>query len=480
MGKRKKGKGKGRKRQSAITRRDPGAKRSSGGAAEDGAPEDGDAEGGDAEDGELEADEGAADDRDSSDDSAAGGAGVSDDEADDAATEGELATAARDALDEEEHDDDRVGFPDGADWALPLVKLEHGWTWLETRMLFACLLSLTLVLCMWIGIRGMKEPLEAQIPAGTVFRALAGALILGAIARAATRGRLDLRKRNLITGAAILVGILTAKLWRGVGIAYFEGVLDWLQEGSVLTLFGGLNGISTRLTMLVALIGGSLAAASGTHISIDVVIRILPQRTRKPVTILGILATVAVCFAASWGTMDHLAITEFGAKIDAPASEKIGVVVDQLGDQAFVWRKQIGLDLSALPNVIQGVRWNDESRMTGRQWNAFLDEGGFNERFGAEKMANLRAPDTDLDASWQPFVIIPDHDTRGMLKHGMDLLWPVGFLMIGLRFLLRGLLLLVGHVRPRAESSDDEDDEAATKAATKAEPTEAVPTEEGA
>lgn len=438
MGKRKRGK----RKQPAITKRDPDAKkarrsdRAPGSAGhphpeeEDDAPE---------EDDEDAAAGAAPPERDDEDASA---------EADDEPDASD-AVAAKSAAPAER--EGHAGLPDGADWAAPLVKLEARWTWFETRLMFVSLIALTLVLCLWIGIRGMREPLNATIPAGTLWRALVGAAALGGASRFFTRNRMPEGRRNLVTCVAVVVGLLLAPTWRGVGIDYFEALNDWLQEGSSITLFHGLKGISTRLTMLVALLGGSLAAASGSHINIDVVIRLLPRALRKPVALTSGVATAVVCFCASWGFLDHIAITSFEAKLDATPGEKISAVTEDLGEQFFVWRKQVGLDVGAIPYVIQGKRWNDETRWTGGDWNTFLDEEGFVERYGAEEVAKIRAPENALAEPWQPFVVVPGDTTRGMLQDGMDLLWPVGFFMMGLRFLLRALLLLAGHIRIRIE-----------------------------
>src|SRR5690606_38768810 len=94
--------------------------------------------------------------------------------------------------------DDRIGLPTGAAWALPFVRFERRWTWLEVRVMFASLLALTLVLCAFFSMRGMKEPLEAAESAGTVFRALFGAAVLGGLSRLATRNRPD-KLRNIVT-----------------------------------------------------------------------------------------------------------------------------------------------------------------------------------------------------------------------------------------------------------------------------------------
>ncbi len=450
MAKRKRGKS--RRKQPAMTKRDPDAKkaRRSQRPSDDASDEETDEDEADDADEADSAEPEAPEDDDAADDDARDSSG--DDEADER-DDGAAAAASAAAPETEGH----AGLPEGAAWAAPLVKLEARWTWFETRLMFVSLLALTLVLCLWIGIRGMREPIDATIPAGTLWRALVGAAVLGGVARYVTKNRLPESRRNMVTGVAVVVGLLLAKAWRGVGIEYFEALNDWLQEGSSITLFHGLKGISTRLTMLVALLGGSLAAASGSHINIDVVIRLLPRHLRKPVALSSGLATALVCFCASWGFLDHIAITAFEAKLDATPSEKMTAVADDLGEQFFVWRKQVGLDFGALPYVVQGKRWNDPSRWKGSDWNAFLDEEGFVERYGAEEVAKIRAPEDALDAPWQPFVVVPGDSARGMLQDGMDLLWPIGFLMIGLRFLLRALLLYAGHVRIRIEGDSEEE-----------------------
>jgi len=216
------------------------------------------------------------------------------------------------------------------------VRFERKWTWLETRLLFVALCALALVLCFWFGVRGMQEPLETEAKAGWLWRALFGAGVLGTIARVATRGRTDERRRNLITGGAIVLGIALAKVWRGVGIGYFANVLDWLQEGSSLTLLGGLSGISTRLTMTVALIGGSLAAATAQHINIDVVLRFVPATFRRPAHIAGCVAAAVVCFVASAGFADFVALSGFNAPPESTTGQKVERVAEGMGEHFFL------------------------------------------------------------------------------------------------------------------------------------------------
>lgn len=355
-------------------------------------------------------------------------------------------------------DDDEELVLRGEAWAHPLVRLEHRWTSLETGMLTVALGLLVGTLCLWFAIRGMKDPVATGSPAGTVWRALVGMSVLGGLTRFAS-GKLgwEERQRSLATLGAIVVGALLAKSWRTVGIVYFENLLDWLQQGSSLSLFGGLKGISTRLTMLVSLIGASLACSTGTHINIDVVVRFIPKSWRKGAHQASLLGAAVVCLVSSWGFFDFIAVSSFRAKPEASAGEKVGHVAHELGHHLFALRKQLGLDLGALPTVLGGGRWNADERMNGAQWNAFLDESGYVERFGAEKVAGLRATSEELTQPRRPFVVLPDEATSGVLLHSMNLLFAVGFFMIGLRMLLRLLLVQSGHISLE-EEADPEDD----------------------
>ncbi|MEM9691905.1 MAG: TRAP transporter small permease subunit [Myxococcota bacterium] len=354
---------------------------------------------------------------------------------------------------------DGAAPPMAAAWGLPLVRLERAWSWAETRVMFVALMVLTVVLCVWLSMRGIKEPVDSTNGAGWVFRALVGAAVLGGLGRFVT-GRMGLeeQRRNQVTVTAVILGVVTAGAWRSVGIGYWNGVFDWLQQGSVFALFGGLKGLSTRLTMLVALIGASLAAAAGTHINIDVFVRLIPAQFRKFVAMVASLSAAAVCLVASWGFLDHIAIAEYGVGIDEKPAQKVEHVTEELDVMFFAFRKQLGFDLKALPVVIAGDDWNAKERFTGRDWNAFLAEEGYVERFGEEKVAPMRAPDSMLDEAWTPVVQIPEKTAQGFLLHGFDLLWPLGFLAIGLRFILRVLLIASGHVQVRLEGEEEDGD----------------------
>lgn len=362
--------------------------------------------------------------------------------------------------------------PEGAAWGKPLVRLERAWTFVESRLLFVVLMLLVLSMVGWVSLRGLAAPVGTESSAGTVFRALVGSAVLGTIARiAAGRAKgVGETKSAIVTTVAVLVGAAIAPLWRTVGIDRFDGILNWLQEGSNMTMLGGLRGVATRLTLLVALIGASLAAARSKHINIDVVLRFMRPGLRRVVHVLAAIATAAVCFGASWGFLDYISIEGFSQRPDAPAMEKVAGVRRASSMHWFVFRKQIALDLRALPDVVfRGVRWDAPSRMNGQAWNAWLDEAGFAERFSAEELAGLRAPESALAEPRVAIVSLPGENARGVLLQDTNLMWPIGLFLIGLRVLLRALLVVAGHasVEPDADEPD-EDDEPRAQAAEEA------------
>lgn len=366
--------------------------------------------------------------------------------------------------DEPDADEPETHHLAGADWARPLAKLDEMWTWFETRMMFVTLIALIGVLCVWIGLRGMQD---RNSIAGTYFRVLFGMGALGSVARFATNNRgLSEKQRTFATLGAMAVGAFFAKSWTHVGNDYFQGVLDWLQQGSSIALFGGLRGISTRLTMLVALIGGSLACATGTHINVDVIVRFAPKPMRKLAHVIAMVGASLVCLSASYGFFDFIAISGFHAAPEASLATKVAAVGEELGGDFFVLRKQLSLDVGAVSYVVSGKRWNSDERMNGRQWNEFVDTGGFAERYGAEKTASIKATAAELELPRRPFVIVPDGSAAGSLLEGLNLVFPMGFLMLGLRLLLRVALVFGGFLEPHLEGEGSGDDEEGAPDAT--------------
>ena len=372
----------------------------------------------------------------------------------------------------------------GARWADPISRFEVRWTWFEARLITFVLLWQLAALVSWVLLNGLSESVTQS--AGVVFRGALGGIVFGVAAWFGGR-KLNLGRRRAITLAALAVGLALAPLWRvGVqavlafekplpgtpagpppgGIArglaaldhrvvdYFDNIKGWLQGGSTLTLMGGLRGLGTRLTLWLALLGGSLATGAGKHIHIDVIFRFLPPKLRIPSAIINYSAAALVCTAGAWGFFDHIAIEYYGSRADDARGAKIANSMHQLGDHLFFTRKQIGLDLRSLPHVLKGERY--DRWMTAAEWNAWLDDAGFEDRFPAEQVKALHVP---ADAApHPPLVLSPSGENpSGMLAHTLGLVFPFGLLAIALRFLIRALLTLSGHLSPDPDEAHKED-----------------------
>jgi TRAP-type C4-dicarboxylate transport system permease small subunit len=338
----------------------------------------------------------------------------------------------------------------GAAWGEPLYRFDQAWTRFEQRLIVFVLLAELASLCAWVLLNDLTETTTKATTAhgggggssdGTIFRGILGAVAIGCAAWFATKKQpLKIRRGAAIGGA--LLGAVIAPAWAGLGTDYLENVKGWLQEGSTLTLMGGLRGVATRLTLWLALLGGSLATGSGRHIHIDLVYRLLPKQLRLPASLLGMLAAALVCFAGVWGFVDHIAINSFGSRAEDPAAQKIEKVAHGVGDNLFLLRKQIGLDLRTLPRVIGGAKY--DSWMSGKQWNDWVDDGGFGDRWPGDQVQSIKVPDDTTSHS--PLVLSPDGtNTRGVLVQALGLVFPFGLLAIALRFVLRAILTASGH-----------------------------------
>jgi hypothetical protein len=338
----------------------------------------------------------------------------------------------------------------GAAWGLPFVRADAAWTKWEMWLCAVVVLLEILVLSAWVGLKGLSTAAEGSSKAGLVFRALSGALILGLAAHFALKSQ----KQSIRSGATVaasVLGLLLAKKWGNVGVDWASNLLNWYQQASFLTLLGGLRGVGTRLTLLLTLLGGSLATAAGKHITIDLLTRYLRPKHRLPVVVTGWLGASIIVGIAAWGFFDHIAIDEFDARAEASAGEKVSAVTTKLGEHMFVARKQIALDLKTLPHVMKGERYSEW--MDSNAWNAWVDENGFAERYGADKAKLLK---TSGDMKKTPIVVVPEKgEPRGELVKAANLVFPIGLLIISLRFLLLCLLALSGHRRVDSEAHAD-------------------------
>lgn len=350
--------------------------------------------------------------------------------------------------------------PEGAAWGRPLVTLERRFTWFELRLLVAIILLLIASMVAWVSVLGLSSPVESQDSSGTLFRGFVGAVVLALISWGVSK-RMALSKQtsSLLGVAAIVLGFATAGLWRATGVEYFGHIKNWLQEGSTLTMFGGLRGVSTRLTIVLAFVGGSLAAASGKHINIDVALRFVTPKLKLPVFVIQNVATILFCVVASVAFFEYIAITNFNAKEETTRSEKAGIVAKAVSQDLFLMRRQLGFDLSSTPHVLGGGKWDDESRLNGRQWNDYLESSGYRDYFTPEQVEALKAPPDALDESRLALAIGPEGQPRNLLIRTMNLTFAVGFLFMAFRFLLRMLLVLSGHADIDAESDYDPEDD---------------------
>jgi TRAP-type C4-dicarboxylate transport system permease small subunit len=343
--------------------------------------------------------------------------------------------------------------PAGAAWGEPIARFEGRVTRFETKLITFVLLWQLAALVSWVILAGMSAPPGSGSSAGLVFRGAIGAVALGCLGYfATTRASLNVRRAAAVSG--LVVGLAIAGSWRAVGVDYFDNVKGWLQEGSTLTLMGGLRGLATRLTLWLALLGASLATAAGKHIHVDVIFRFLPVRLRKPAAVVNYCAAAIVCLAAVWGFFDHIAIENFGAKADAPGGDKISIVAHHMERHAFLTSKQLGLDLRTLPHVIAGERY--DRWMPSAEWNQWVQEAGFEEHYAPDEVKNLLGPAGG--PARVPLVVAPDGEiTRGVLIHTLNMVFPFGLLMIGLRFLIRALLAVSGHIDldPNAAHAED-------------------------
>lgn len=327
-----------------------------------------------------------------------------------------------------------------AAWGRPLVRFDEAWTRLEARLCVGVLLLEVLSLSLWVALKGLSAPPDSESPAGVVFRGLIGALVLGAVGYFAPRKQ-SLQVRRAISMGGVVLGIALAKAWANVGVSFGSNLLNWYQQASSLTLLGGLRGVGTRLTLWLALLGGSLATGAGKHITIDLITRFLKPKARLPVVLSGWLGAAVICASASWGFFDHISIDSFGADADARPSAKVSAVTKGLGENFFVLRRQLSLDLKTLPHVMRGEPYADW--LTGTEWNQWIDDSGFAERYGKEAAEGLKIGADDRRA---PAVLIPGKgEMRGDLIDTANLVFPFGLLMIAIRFVLLSLLVLSGH-----------------------------------
>lgn len=357
-----------------------------------------------------------------------------------------------------------------AAWAEPIAKLDRGWTQLEARLAGAVLALEIAALVFWISIRALSS--SGKAGSGQLFRQLLCAAVVGAITWRFARKH---EKHQWIGTGGVVAGAILGSFWGDAGTTYFSNVFAWLQNSSFLVYFGGVSDLAKRFTLWLALLGASLATSQGKHINVDVVMRFLSPKMRVPVAVIGWVASAIVAISASWGFFDYVAVEEMKAPTsvacpDGPAREetkrctatmgsKVDVVTARFGRDVFLAGRQISLDFKSLPKVLGGTKYNQW--LTPREWNEWLRDGGWSPRFKPEDVKLLELPEDGSIEFRNPSVTaIPgsvDQVSR-MLVPVFDLIFAFGLFIVGIRFLVRSLLAISGHIRidPNAAHGDDE------------------------
>jgi TRAP-type C4-dicarboxylate transport system permease small subunit len=361
-------------------------------------------------------------------------------------------------------------------WGEPLVKLDKAWTSFESKLCVWVLLAEIAALCFWIALKGLSSeysPGGGDV-SGLVFRSLITSIVLGLAVHKATKppeASTEKADRHAVfVTVAVFAGLLLGRVWVKTGVEYSSNLLNWLQNASLLMLVGGLRGLGTRFTLWLALLGASIATAKGKHINVDVVMRFLHPKMRVPVAVLGWIAAAAMCLAGVVGFADHIAIESYKAPATQPCPEdknkdcdvyfgqKLDVVTRGVGDDFFLMGRQISLDLKSLPRVLVGTKY--DGWMKASEWNAWLKDGNWGAHFKEDDVNNLLLPADQPDALRSPAVNVPGgmEQARGLVIRDLNFVFPFGLLMIALRFLLRALLAVSGHVRVDPDAAHEEEE----------------------
>jgi C4-dicarboxylate transporter, DctM subunit len=350
-------------------------------------------------------------------------------------------------------------------WGLPIQRLDRLITSVESKLLLALVVLEVSVLSFWVFLRGFTAKVD-QPSSYIRVAVLAGVLGLAAFIFA--------RKsplRNRAGAAGLALGAALGFATRSMGAPYFQNLLNWMENASVLLMIGGLRGVATRLTLWVALLGASLATGRGKHITIDIALRFASAKARLPMALASWAAAALVCFAGAWGFVDHVAVTEYRVDKEFTPTRKVVDVLHDAGNDWFLARKQISLDLQTLPRALQGEAYN--RWLTPKAWNAWVKDAGFEARYPQEAVDHLLLAEDRVDPKL-PTVEIPGHGEpiASLLVRSSNLLVPFGLLMIGIRFILRMLLALAGLVRidPDAAHASDDDEHAPTASHSKPPP----------
>jgi hypothetical protein len=340
----------------------------------------------------------------------------------------------------------------------PLQRLDAAWQRMEARLCAAVLVAEILSLTLWVSLKGLSAGYApGGSAAGLVYRAILTAAALGLLAHLATRAHGG-NAHRVATTAAVVLGLAAGRLWVHAGVAFGSNTLNWLQNASSLMLIGGLRGLATRFTLWVALLGASLATSRGRHIHVDLLVRYVPARLRRPTVVVGQLAAMLVCIFAALGFVDYIAISVYRAdagkpcpddatrSCDSTAAEKAATVEHKMAADFFLLGRQASLDERSAGRVLGGTpydRW-----MTAAEWNSWLDGADWTAHFDRAAVEAVKMDPSHPDARRLPQVPVPGtgEAAMGLLVRELDFVFPFGLLVIAIKFLLRVVLVLSGRI----------------------------------
>jgi len=186
-----------------------------------------------------------------------------------------------------------------------------------------------LVLFLIVALKGLATQGDSRI-SGMVFRAALGAAIGTLVPRIFVRTE---PKQKKVAAIGLAAGFVLGLASGTRGSEFFANVRDWIAASSSFALFGGAPGFVKAITLWVALIGASLAAARGKHIGVDIGVRLMPERARMPMVVTAWIASAAVCFAASVGFIDYIITQDFHADEGVCARKlQTGAVSERAGE----------------------------------------------------------------------------------------------------------------------------------------------------
>lgn len=345
-----------------------------------------------------------------------------------------------------------------------LKGLDHRWMTLEARLATAVLVAEVLVLCGWVALKCAGTTGTAG--AGLLFRRVVTSIVLGALAFQITK-RVARPRAELAAVAAIAVGWFVGGTYGEAGVAWSQNWASWLESSSTLVLFGGTSLVAKRLTLLLAMLGASIATSQGKHISIDVVMRFLGPAGRTRVAALAWGGAALMCFSATYAFVDFLAVGDFKAPVELPSGdgtraatfgEKLAHVQKEMGKDAFLFGRQLALDVKAGPRVLAGEPQG--TAISAAEWNAWLDASDFSPWYAKDEVEGLRVVDPAPDARHAPAIEMPGGRERsqGLLARELNLVVPFGLFVIAVKLLLRVLFVLTGVVEadPNAAHADED------------------------